>query len=341
VSAKISIVVPVYNVQNYLHDCINSIVQQSYQNIEIILIDDGSSDGSGDICDICAEKDNRIKVIHKKNEGVSVARNRGLELASGEYIGFVDGDDVIHKDMYTILLEAIYQREADIVICRFAKLYLNGETSNAEEPLKFGVLDKSSIFDNLILPMCGSTLNALSCPPIMGSNCRCLYRKSTIDENNIKFEKVRIAEDMLFQLNYLGQCNTAVVLENVLYFYRYNPTSATNRYITNLWETLNTQQSLVENTLKNLNLYNAKSLERLQAAWLYFMCWCITNEAHKGNNKSYKEIIKTMKKYSIDKKTKEVLVWRNIANIPFKERCIFTSIKLQLYCLIYTYLRIK
>jgi glycosyltransferase involved in cell wall biosynthesis len=114
---EVSIIVPVYNVEKYIGKCIQSIISQSLSNIEIVLVDDGSSDMSGKICDMYASKDSRIKVIHKINEGVSVARNIGLKTAAGEYIGFVDGDDYIDEKMYETLLTSIKSQNADISIC--------------------------------------------------------------------------------------------------------------------------------------------------------------------------------------------------------------------------------
>lgn len=113
----ISVIVPVYNVSNYLEKCLLSICGQTYRNLEIILIDDGSSDGSGEICDLYAQFDERIKVIHQPNAGQSAARNRGLDIAQGEYLGFVDSDDWIEKDMYGFLYRLLAANEADISIC--------------------------------------------------------------------------------------------------------------------------------------------------------------------------------------------------------------------------------
>ena len=104
---KISVIVPVYNVEKYLDNCINSIVNQTYDNLEILLVDDGSKDNSGSLCDEWALRDNRIKVIHKQNGGASSARNAGLDAATGEYIGFVDADDYIDIDMYEIMYAEI------------------------------------------------------------------------------------------------------------------------------------------------------------------------------------------------------------------------------------------
>lgn len=113
----ISVVVPVYNVEKCLEDCLDSIINQSYKNTEIILIDDGSTDKSGNICDEYANKDNRIKVLHKENNGVSSARNDGMAMANGEYLTFVDSDDIIHPDYLAILYQDAIDYDADIVHC--------------------------------------------------------------------------------------------------------------------------------------------------------------------------------------------------------------------------------
>ena len=123
----ISVIVPVYNMEKYLPKCLDSILGQTYKNLEIILVDDGSSDGSGDLCDRYAAKDIRIKVIHQNNKGVSGARNVGLDLASGEYIGFVDPDDYIAPKMYELLLKHILQDGADIATCGNVTLKPDGK----------------------------------------------------------------------------------------------------------------------------------------------------------------------------------------------------------------------
>ena len=124
---KISIIIPVYKVEKYLDRCLESVVNQTYQNLEIILVDDGSPDNCPAICDEWAKKDKRIKVIHKRNEGVSVARNTGLKAATGEYIGFVDSDDFIFPEMYEKLYKSIKKTGADLAQCRFQRIFSNGE----------------------------------------------------------------------------------------------------------------------------------------------------------------------------------------------------------------------
>lgn len=122
----ISVIVPVYKVEQYLSKCIESILAQTYKNLEILLVDDGSPDGCGGICDEYAGKDSRIKVIHKKNGGLSSARNAALDIARGEYIGFVDSDDWIQPEMYEILFSAIQKYGADVACC--GRYDVNGDT---------------------------------------------------------------------------------------------------------------------------------------------------------------------------------------------------------------------
>lgn len=122
----VSVIVAVYNIEEYLPRCVDSILAQTYRNLEIILVDDGSKDQSGSICDSYAEKDRRIKVIHKKNGGLSDARNAGMDAASGEYIGFVDGDDWIEPDMYRAMYFAWRKEKAQAAVCRYKQITKSG-----------------------------------------------------------------------------------------------------------------------------------------------------------------------------------------------------------------------
>ena len=121
----ITVIVPVYNVEKYLTRCVDSIINQTYKNLEIILVDDGSTDSSPAICDNYAKKDSRINVIHKQNNGASSARNAALDIASGDYIGFVDSDDYINRDMYASLFDSIVDSGSDMAICE-SEYVVNG-----------------------------------------------------------------------------------------------------------------------------------------------------------------------------------------------------------------------
>lgn len=136
--ALISVIVPVYKVEKYIHKCIESIINQTYDNLEIILIDDGSPDNCPKICDEYALRDNRIKVIHQENKGLSSARNKGIELAKGEYIGFVDSDDFVEPSMFQDLYNAIVKNNADISICNFYVI----NNKSKEKIIKNGLKNK-------------------------------------------------------------------------------------------------------------------------------------------------------------------------------------------------------
>ena len=113
----LTIIIPVYNVEDSLNRCVNSVMNQEYNNLQIILVDDGSTDRSGEICDSFSKKDDRIEVIHKNNGGLSSARNAGLDISKGVYIGFVDSDDYIESNMYYELIKALIENDADIACC--------------------------------------------------------------------------------------------------------------------------------------------------------------------------------------------------------------------------------
>ena len=138
---KISVIVPVYNVEQYLERCVNSIINQTYENLEIILVDDGSTDRSGGMCDSFAEKDERIKVVHKENGGLSSARNSGIDIATGEYLAFVDSDDWIESCMYQVLMDLAENHHADIVECKFQSV-IHEKEEIIQPDLEVVVLDK-------------------------------------------------------------------------------------------------------------------------------------------------------------------------------------------------------
>lgn len=172
----ISVIVPIYNVEKYLIKCIESIINQTYKDLEIILVDDGSTDSSGKICNEFATKDNRIKVIHKKNGGLSSARNIGLDICKGNYISFIDSDDYIELDMYEKMIKIIVNKKVDIVSCNYNHIYNNKKVAffkvGVDELIKnknllyekiftysnfdlvvFNKLYKATIFENIRFPV--------------------------------------------------------------------------------------------------------------------------------------------------------------------------------------------
>lgn len=177
---KVSIVVPVYNVEQYLERCLDSIRSQSYEKLEIILVDDGSTDNSSGICDRYAEIDNRIKVIHKTNGGLSDARNVGLENATGDYVYFCDSDDYIEKELIHDCIEAISGKDCDIVMFAYYRLQ-NGFLSVCKENLPYEVF---SLNDTPRLLLTSPTA------------CNKIFKTCFLKETNILFPKGKLYEDL-------------------------------------------------------------------------------------------------------------------------------------------------
>lgn len=162
-SEKVSIIIPVYNVEPWLDECINSVVEQTYKNIEIILVDDGSTDGSGKICEDWSVKDHRISVIHKKNGGLSSARNTGLDIFTGEYVTFLDSDDYIEPNTIEYMLKNMKDKGADIVCCAMNKV-INGKCVESKDINKEKLYLRNELLDGFFYykdGLCGSVCDKL------------------------------------------------------------------------------------------------------------------------------------------------------------------------------------
>ncbi|HFR3748977.1 TPA: glycosyltransferase family 2 protein, partial [Streptococcus suis] len=224
----VSIIVPVYNAEKYLIECLDSISNQSYENIEVILLNDGSTDGSKDICQRYVENDSRIVLINKDNSGVSSTRNMGLYLAKGEYITFVDSDDYIESTMVEKLLRSIKENKSDFSICGH-RMTGNKRGFNDSKRLSEITVAPSREFLKAIITTGNNR--------IWGYSCRIMYSKKIIDINNLQFDTQKIiAEDIEFLCKYIALCSTGSVVNEELYIYRIHQESVTNRYKENDYE---------------------------------------------------------------------------------------------------------
>lgn len=209
---KISIIVPVFNVEKFVGDCIESILSQSFIDFELILINDGSTDGSGDICDEYAKKDNRIQVIHKENGGQSSARNIGINVAKGHYIGFIDSDDWIHSDMYQILYNKAIEFDADIAACNIIQYNQDDSKYYFCNDSKEYLYDRNSAMSELYLNQ-----------RLTFSPCNKLYKIDLFKE--IRFKEGFILEDIDFSYRIIHQCKRIFYIGEAFYNYRYNDKS--------------------------------------------------------------------------------------------------------------------
>lgn len=216
----ISVIIPVYNIEAYLASCLDSVLNQTYKNLEIILVDDGSTDSSGKICDDYAQKDSRIVVYHQENGGVSSARNHGILEATGNYVSFVDGDDIIAPEMYEVLYNNMINYSADISSCGIAQRQIDGEmttfadnslnTFNKEDLIK-GFFDNSIIKETMYGP------------------CHKLFRTQFLKHHTFN-ENYAIGEDLLFMFECIENSSKIVLDNRPMYFYLKRPGSATTSF---------------------------------------------------------------------------------------------------------------
>ena len=270
----LSIIVPAYNIEQYLHQCVDSILAQTFSDFEVILVDDGSTDDTARICDTYEQKDTRIHVIHKKNGGLVSARKAGLLNAAGSYIGYVDGDDWVKEDMFQCLCEVASRENADIVICDFFQA-----TDNCFIPVSHnmngGIFDKEKL-DKDIFPIMLSKGDYFQFGFFPAVWCK-LFRKSLLLEHQLAVtEEIKMGEDAACFYPCMLEAEKVVYLKNnYLYFYRMRDTSISHSMIRTFYakeivllieglsEKFKKHALMQENLMKQLFLYEAYMLDNL------------------------------------------------------------------------------
>lgn len=278
----ISIIIPVYNVSQYLNGCVQSVVNQYYKDFECVLIDDGSSDGSEIICDQWEQKDSRIKVIHQSNQGVSKARNRGIAEAQGEYITFIDSDDWIDPNYLNELFQPIEKYDVDLVVCGLQQHYTDGTSKNYS--YKTGIINIEQQETNAFTDINKKFL-------FFGPYIK-LYKRTIIQKHNIRFPpEYAYGEDLLFNYNYLEYVKAVYIVGQCLYHYRIigNGTLSSIKRI-NQFEIDYAQWKILKDFFYRKNLWNHYSI-----SYLYHrLWWCMYDailsfpERLKGKSINYK-----------------------------------------------------
>lgn len=212
--SKISVIVPVYNVEKYLRKCVDSIITQTFEDLEIILVDDGSKDSSGKICDEYAAKDERIIVIHKENGGLSSARNAGIEKAQSSYLGFVDSDDYIAENMYEKLYNMTISNDADLVMCDLYHCY-EGKTP-----------EKNSCIEKYVLNTEEAIKTVLEAKKTSVTAVNKLYKKELF--TNIRYPEGKLSEDAFVIVDLLMQAKKIVFTSEQFYYYVHRKNSITS-----------------------------------------------------------------------------------------------------------------
>ena len=248
---ELSIIVPVYKVEKYLPRCIDSILAQTFGDFELILIDDGSPDGCGRICDEYARKDKRIVVIHQKNMGVSAARNAGLDIARGRYIGFVDSDDWIEPQMYEAMMDAIRENGADMAVCGVRYADEDGKFTRADR-LSEGVYSRAGLLEDVF-----------AMPNRLGGGC-CNKVLDASKIASVRFKVgMTIAEDALYLFDCFMRIDGAVKIGDALYnvYERCGSATRTDSMIC-VNETIEGRLSMLKHTRKYMPSMEARAADK-------------------------------------------------------------------------------
>lgn len=311
----ISIIIPVYNIENFLRQCIESVINQTLKTIEIILIDDGSTDNSGNICDEYAKSDNRIVVIHQKNKGASYARNVGLKIAKGEWVTFVDSDDWVENDLYEVAMKELNEKQADVFMFNYYNNYPKKQMKNNKAPQIDFIVENNEVRK---LQLCILDTRAIKTLKVYGIYTQQdvefqyrnqewlgmsylwnkIFRKSLIQSNNLKilledFKRV-IYEDGIFCYQYFNKVKKVQYCSKCLYHHR--------RLENSIMKSFNPQIIQISNQILNEYFIEEKQKEKPKLQQVYvrairnFRDICFLYLFHKKNKESKREKIKELEK---------------------------------------------
>ena len=254
-SPLISAIVPVYNVEQYLKKCFDSISSQSYDNIEIILVDDGSTDGCSDLCDRLAKKDKRVKVIHQKNAGLSAARNAGIKHSHGDFLAFIDSDDYVDQNFIAKLYESIDKKSPSISVCGFQKI--KNHQIKQVVSINPSILPAKIALDNLLVKQ--RDIDIITWNK--------LYHRDVFTKNNTTFPVGQVHEDNLTTYKLYASAKTVSYVGEPLYFYVQHPGSITDKALST--DKAAYKEQAAEEAVQWLKKHNPKSVAAAQISLLY------------------------------------------------------------------------
>lgn len=336
---KVSIIVPVYNAEKYLERCINSLKNQSLESIEIILVDDSSTDSSLEICKKFAAEDSRINVIHKVNEGAGYARNAALETASGEYIGFADSDDYVEKNMFETLYNKAVQYNSDLVMS--GVLFVDGNMfSEKGECIRKTYFDKDTHFvteealQKLRMGIVGATPEDIDDSKYGMSIWKNLFKTEIIKKNGISFKSERemLSEDALFMIDYISFISKATGINEAFYNYCRNEASISKSYKKDRFE-----KSLifVEEVEKRFKKDIAPQEYRIYIDRFWqAMCRVLCSQEimyAESNNVKYSDLKKRLAVICTHGLTVRTLKSYPLGKLPLKQRVFAYCMKYRLY----------
>lgn len=289
----ISIIVPVYNTKEYLPRCMNSLLYQEFEEKEIILVDDGATDGSGELCDEYEKKYSCVKVLHKKNGGLMSAWITGVLESTGEYLCFVDSDDWIEMDMLKAMSAFLTHTEKEMVVCNHSIDRENGERTFQTNGLAPGIYEGDSLNNEVFLQLLGNEVRR-----VCFSRCMKLISKELIVEN-LKYcdQRIRMGEDLNIMLPAILDAKRLVIMKNsYFYHYYYNQSSMVHKYDAGLYENIRHLKEIMHQVIAEK--YEENSLadtmrKRADMEYIFLLLLAVKNEA-RGNQKGYRRNIKAL-----------------------------------------------
>lgn len=301
---KISIIVPIYKAEAVLPKCVGSVLTQTFADWELLLIDDGSPDGSGKLCDGYAAEDGRIRVFHKSNGGVSSARNLGMMEAVGENILFIDADDWIEPDTCQILYGALEQAGADSAGCAHWNIQPSGEKQSEPGALPAGVYGRDEVRKGVVDRLLGKRLGKPG-EVLNGFIWRFLFSRNIIAEHEIRFSGAYL-EDELFLMEYFCLAKKLAMVDEPLYYYLQNPASVTRNYLPGYMDTFRRFLEAKERLVERYGLGGDDPQWRESTCWAGLLI-AIGNEFAPGNPASRREKQARVEAFTLESEMAEAI----------------------------------
>lgn len=337
---RVSIIVPVYNVEKYLDRCIQSLQNQTLKDIEIILVDDGSPDQCPQMCDEYSKQDNRIKVIHKKNAGLGMACNSGINIATGEYIAFCDSDDYVDSDMYEKMYNVAVINNADAVFSGIKTVDENGDVRPMNTYPTLQIIKEKNKIHQFAMDMIASPPSDPIERHIAMSAKIVLYKKKLIDKYNFRFasERILISEDLIWNLDILCNATCIITIPETFYYYYKNSVSLSKQIRTDRFIFFKTLRHELYQKSQRYGMpeETKKRIDRMFIGYSRFYIGCICNSTLSRQNK--KKVITEIW---------NDIIWKNlwhtypISKMPRKHLLIFLLIRLKCYILLSIIFKLK
>lgn len=334
-SDLVSVIIPVYNVDKYLKKCIDSMLNQTYKNIEIILVDDGSTDTSGFICDQYKEKNDNIIVIHKKNEGLGYARNSALKIASGKYVTFIDSDDYADNDLIMNLMKGVIYDQVDTCIGGFKRINEDGSIEFIEKYQEC-IYINDDIYDSLFARMLGSLPEKHDA--LRMSVWNVLYSMDIIKEHGLIFPSERdfISEDIMWDSEYYKYAHKVKIIESTAYNYRITPGSLTQKFKPQRFEMV----CILYKELKKRIDNDSVKVMRLQRQFFVNLRVCLKQEHPKISKNNRHIYIIRIKKIINDDLVQEIVKEYPVNKIQFKQKIFLLLIKYRLFYILIIFINL-